>query len=501
MLFLGLDIGSSSIKAAVLDGDSGRTLGSTFYPDTELPIASPQAGWAEQDPEQWWHCVKQACARLFAQDNIDSKRIAAIGISYQMHGLVLVDKQQQPLRPAIIWCDSRAVECGRDGQQRLGEDFCYQYMLNLPGNFTAAKLRWVQQHEPEVFARIDKFMLPGDYIAMKLSGTAQTSYSGLSEAALWDFPNARLAQPLLDAWSIDSALIPEQVANIGFQSDVSARAAAELGLEPGTKISYRSGDQPNNALSLNVMQPGEVAATAGTSGVIYAVTDQPLADRQSRVNTFLHLNDRPDARRNGLLLCINGTGRLYSWLRSVLAGCGTTPGYELLNTLAGGVPVGSEGLIIHPYGNGAERVLQNQNLGGHLGQIDFNRHGLGHLVRAVQEGIVFALNQGFEVLKGLGAGNDIIRVGQGNMFLSPVFAEAFVNTTGTAVEVYATDGAEGAARGAALGCGFYSSGKEAFAGLQCNAVIEPQPHLQTQYQQAYGRWAERLVQLQELGRA
>lgn len=492
MLFLGIDVGSSSVKLSVLDGASGKSLAATQYPDTELDIASPQPGWAEQSPDTWWECIRQGCARLFSRDDVDPQQIEAVGISYQMHGLVLVDEAQQVLRPAIIWCDSRAVPYGDAAFQALGGDWCFDHLLNSPGNFTAAKLRWVQENEPELFQKIHKIMLPGDYVAMKLSGVINTTASGLSEGTLWDFKNQAVASELLSHWDMDPSLVPDLVPSIGEQSVVSAAAAAELGIKAGARITYRGGDQPNNAFSLNVLEPGEVAATAGTSGVIYGVTDQPAADLESRVNTFLHVTSTPDAPRNGVLVCVNGTGRSFSWLRQLLSVDGQPVSYQLLNDRAAAVPVGSEGLIFHPFGNGAERIFQNRNLGAHLRNIDLNRHGLGHIVRATQEGIVFALNQGFDVLKSLGGSCDVVRVARGNMFLSDVFSQAFANTTQAAVELYETDGAEGAARAAALGCGYYGSAKEAFAGLTQCGIIEPQADRIEQYQAAYQDWVATL---------
>ncbi|TVZ42055.1 xylulokinase [Alteromonadaceae bacterium 2753L.S.0a.02] len=495
MLFLGIDVGSSSVKLSVLDGGTGKALASTQFPDTELEIASPQSGWAEQQPDTWWNCILEGGKKLFATDGVDPSQIEAIGISYQMHGLVLVDAEQQVLRPAIIWCDSRAVPYGDAAFEALGADYCFGHLLNSPGNFTAAKLRWVQENEPELFAKIHKILLPGDFVAMKLSGEINTTASGLSEGTLWDFQSQQVAGQLLSHWGISESLIPTLVPSIGEQAVVSETAAAQLGIKPGVKISYRGGDQPNNAFSLNVLEPGEVAATAGTSGVIYGVTDKPAADTQSRVNTFLHVTDTEAAPRNGVLVCVNGAGRSFSWLRQVLSLSGEPVDYNLLNAAAESVPVGSEGLIFHPFGNGAERIFQNRNLGAQFTKLELNRHGLGHMVRSVQEGIVFALNQGFDVLKSLGGSCEVVRVAKGNMFLSPVFAHAFANTTQAAVEEYQTDGAEGAARAAALGCGYYGSASEAFAGLTRTGVIEPDSALMGQYQEAYQAWVEALPKL------
>ncbi len=494
MLFLGIDVGSSSVKLSVLDGHTGKSLGALSYPESELAIDSPAVGFAEQHPDTWWDCIRQGFSRLVARAGFDPKQIDAIGISYQMHGLVVVDKDQKVLRPAIIWCDSRAVPLGNAALEELGADYCFGHLLNSPGNFTAAKLRWVQQNQPDIFARIHKIMLPGDFVAMKLSGLINTTASGLSEGTLWDFKQNRVATELLEHWGMASDLIPDLVPSFGVQSHVSATIAAELGLREGVKICYRAGDQPNNAFSLNVLEPGEVAATAGTSGVIYGVTDQPAADVESRVNTFLHVTNTEEKNRNGVLVCVNGCGRLYSWLRQTLGEAGATPSYPQLNSLAQAVPVGSEGLLFHPFGNGAERIFQNKNLGAQLRNLDFNRHGLGHMVRAAQEGIVFSLNQGFDVLKSLGGSCDVVRAGKGNMFLSDVFAQTFANTTQAAVEMFETDGAEGAARAAALGSGYYASATEAFTGLTRLSVVEPQAELLAQYQDAYQNWVHFLPQ-------
>ncbi len=492
MLFLGIDLGSSSTKLSVLDGRTGKSLGSLSYPETELAINSPQPGFAEQDPEVWWDCIQKGFNRLVSRGGFDPKKITAIGISYQMHGLVLVDQNQKVLRPSIIWCDSRAVPLGNSALSDMGRDYCFGHLLNSPGNFTAAKLRWVQENQLEIFSKVYKMMLPGDFIAMKLTGEITTTASGLSEGTLWDFKENRVAIELLAHWGIDSSVIPTLVPSLGVQGEVKSEVARLLGLGEGVKVCYRGGDQPNNAFSLNVLQPGEVAATAGTSGVIYGVTDKPAADVESRVNTFLHVTNTEQEKRNGVLVCVNGCGRLYSWLRQTISAAGATPSYPQLNDLAQQVPVGSDGLVFHPFGNGAERIFQNKNLGAQLRNLDFNRHGLGHMVRAAQEGIVFSLNQGFDVLKSLGGSCNLVRAGKGNMFLSDVFTQTFANTTQAAVELFETDGAEGAARAAALGSNFYASAKEAFNGLTRVAVVEPQANLAAQYQDAYQAWVSLL---------
>lgn len=491
MYFLGLDIGSSSIKAAIIDGETGGCVAQTQQPESELIIDAPDIGYAEQSPESWWQAVSDSIKQLLARHPEAAQRIDAIGISYQMHGLVAVDKRQNVLHPAIIWCDSRATETGEKAFTLLGEDWCMQHLLNSPGNFTLAKLKWLADNRPDVYNAIDKILLPGDYIAMRLSGETTTTPSGLSEAILWDYQNRQPAREVLDKLRIDLRLLPETVPNFGNGGVLSRSAAEELGLKPGIKLTYRAGDQPNNAFSLNVLESGEFAATAGTSGVVYAVTDQLIADRNQRINSFLHVNPGNE-QAVGLLACINGAGRLNSWLRQMLSAAGGEVSYQQLNDLAGQAPVGSLGLSVHPFGNGAERILGNKLVQAQLLGIDFNRHGLPHIARAAQEGVAFAMAAGVTLINSLGAASRVIRAGKANMFLSEIFASAFVNTTRTSVELYDTNGAEGAARAAGWASGYYKSRKEAFQGLKKIQTLEPQAALADAYEEIYGRWREQL---------
>ena len=455
-------------------------------------MQAPQEGWAEQHPDLWWEHIQLATEALRAQHAEALSQVKAIGISYQMHGLVVVDQTQQVLRPSIIWCDSRAVSIGKAAWEQLGREYSLSHYLNSPGNFTASKLKWVQENEPELYERIDKIMLPGDYIAMKLTGEVQTTVSGLSEGILWDFQEKKLAHSLLDHYGFDPALIPDIVPTFAAQATVTDEVAKQFGLPSGVKVAYRAGDQPNNALSLNVLQPGEVATTAGTSGVIYGVSDRMEYDMQSRVNTFAHVNYTRDQPRYGILANINGTGILNSWLKNQLLGGRMS--YEAMNELAGQAPIGSDGVTILPFGNGAERVLENKELGAHVRGISFNTHTNAHVLRAAQEGIVFALKYSFDIMQGMGLEIRTVKAGKANMFLSPVFREAFANVTGAQVELYNTDGAAGAARGAGIGVGLYGSPAEAFEGLRQIETIEPDAERQPQYEEAYQRWLSVLQQ-------
>jgi xylulokinase len=494
MYLLGYDIGSSSVKASLLDAASGATLYSGFYPKTEMAMTAIRPGWAEQKPEDWWENIKMVTKELLLKANIDASAIKAMGISYQMHGLVLVDKSQQVLRPAIIWCDSRAVEIGNAAFEKIGKEKCLEHLLNSPGNFTASKLKWVKDNEPDIYSRIYKAMLPGDYVAMKMTGAIQTTCTGLSEGILWDFKEQKIADLLLNHYGISASLLPDLVPVFSNQGTLTTMAAKELGLKEGTVIAYRGGDQPNNALSLNVLQPGEIAATAGTSGVIYGVSDKAKYDPLSRVNTFAHVNHEVKTPRYGVLLCINGTGILNSWLKNNLLGSGKTLSYPEMNDLAMKAPIGSEGLSVLPFGNGAERVLQNKEIGAQFSGLQFNTHKMSHILRAAQEGIVYSLNYGLEIMKTTGVDTKVIRAGKSNMFLSPLFSQAFATLTGAVVELYETDGAQGAARGAGYGAGIYKSLNEAFKGLRTIERIDPRPDLEQQYKDAYQQW---LLQLKK----
>ena len=489
MFLLGYDVGSSSVKASLVNAETGKCVATAFYPKTEAPIISKQPGWAEQDPAMWLGNLKLATADVLSQASaVNPKDIKAIGISYQMHGLVCVDKDLNVLRPAIIWCDSRAVPYGQKAWEQLGKDYCLPHLLNSPGNFTAAKLAWVKENEPEVYKRIWKVMLPGDYIAMRLTGVTCTTVSGLSEGIFWDFAANRPSEELLDYFGFDDTILAPVKPTFGVQGTLTEAAAASLGLAAGTPVTYRAGDQPNNALSLNVFNPGEIACTAGTSGVVYGVIGQVQYDPLSRVNTFAHVNHTAADPRLGVLLCINGTGILNSWMRrNVVPGLS----YPQMNELAAKVPIGSEGVSILPFGNGAERMLENRETGCSVHGLNFNRHSQAHLVRAAQEGIVFSFQYGIEIMEQMGLKVDKIHAGLANMFQSQVFREALSGVSGATIELYNTDGSVGAAKGAGIGAGIYRNAQESFSTLERLEVVLPQH--EEAYRAAYAAWKERLA--------
>ena len=487
---LGFDVGSSSVKASLVDAETGQMAATAFFPEKEAPIKAVKAGWAEQDPEMWWMNAKLSLKKIMADAGATGEDIKAIGISYQMHGLVCVDKKHNALRDSIIWCDSRAVPYGDRAFNDLGSEKCLGHLLNSPGNFTAAKLAWVKENEPVLFDNIYKVMLPGDYIAMKLSGEINTTISGLSEGMMWDFKEKRPAKFLFDYFGFSEDVIAPIVPTFAVQSEVSAAAAAETGLKEGTPISYRAGDQPNNALSLNVFNPGEIASTAGTSGVVYGVLGDVNYDSKSRVNTFAHVNYTTELDRLGVLLCINGTGILNAWVHRNI-----TPdlSYAEMNDLAAQAPIGADGVTISPFGNGAERVLENREVGCQIKGVNFNKHNRAHIVRAAQEGIVFSFCYGMEIMRQMGMDIKKIHAGKANMFLSPLFRDTLASTSGATIELLETDGSVGAAKGAGIGCGMYKDNVEAFSTLKKIAVIEPDTAKAQQYRDAYEKWKAELV--------
>ncbi len=489
MYTLGIDIGSSSVKVALLDIATNSTLAEAQSPKVEMTIDAPQKGWAEQHPNLWLEHLKKAIEQLAS--SYDLKQVKAIGISYQMHGLVLIDSKGEVLRPSIIWCDSRAVEIGNEALEALGAKYCIEELLNSPGNFTASKLKWVKENEPEIYKRIHKILLPGDYIAWYLTGKLSTTVSGLSEGIFWNFKNEEISKELVNYYGISEDLIADIVPTFDNQGEVTVEVATEFGLLENTPVTYRAGDQPNNAFSLNVLHPGEFAATAGTSGVVYGVSDLVDPDEKSRVNTFVHVNHTSKERRLGKLLCINATGIANAWIKRTVA---SELSYVEMNEEASTAEIGSNELLFYPFGNGTERMLESQKTGAGFKLLDFNQHNRSHMLRSVQEGIAFSFAYGMKLMEK----NDIkvIRVGNANLFLSAIFTNTLAGVTGATIEFYNTDGASGAARGAALGAKLYNTTEETFSGLTKLKTVIMTSEEQKPYVEAYQNWVANFSEIQ-----
>lgn len=488
MTTLGIDIGSSSIKVSLLDVETGRCVASCSSPSSEMEIISQKRGWAEQDPRIWWKHV-EICLNKVLPTKEEAARVKAIGIAYQMHGLVCVDSELNPIMNSIIWCDSRAVETGDRAFRGIGEERCLEHLLNSPGNFTVSKLAWVKENMPKEYSKVYKFLLPGDYIMLRLTGKCETAECGISEEMLWDVKECSVAKFLLDYYGIDESLVPEYNPGIAVHGYTDRNTEVRFGIKEGTPISYKCGDQPNNAFSLNVLNPGEIAATAGTSGAVYGVTDTDSLDRLSRVNTVLHVNNTKENKRNGILLCINGVGILNAWMRRNIA---PNLPYSEINQIAEQVSPGSDGLLVLPFGNGAERILCNRFTGTQLLNIDLNKHTVNHILRASQEGIAFAFKYGIEIMSSIGLKPATLKAGHANLFLSPLFVKTLATIADVTVELYNTDGSQGAARGAALGAGLYRSPQEAFRNLKKVATVLPDKALKEPVTRAYANWLEAL---------
>ena len=493
MYALGYDIGSSSIKASLVNLEDNSVVKTAQYPQVEMRIDSPKPGWAEQNPESWWIYVVEA-TRILLKDQPENvvSEIGGIGISYQMHGLVLTDKNGEVLRPSIIWCDSRAIKSGEEARDILGRDHCLAKMLNEPGNFTASKFKWVHDHEPDIYQKTDKLMLPGDYLGYKLTGEITTTPSGLSEGILWDFENSKPAEFAFNAFGIKKSMIPKVVSTFSKQGFVTKIAAAELGIPEGIPLCYRAGDQPNNAMALGALKPGELAATGGTSGVVYGVMDKMVVDSQSRINSFAHVNYTPENKMTGALLCINGAGSMYRWTRQIAAGQNVS--YNEMEAQAAKVPIGSENLVILPFGNGAERMLTNHDHGAHIINIDFNRHQQAHIYRATLEGIAFSFVYGTKILEESGVKPTTIKAGNDNLFQSEIFSATIATLLNCTIELIETTGAVGAAKAVGYTLGVKSNLEEAMKGNLSDRIISPDPTKKEAYQEAYSNWKKQLEQ-------
>jgi len=487
MLLCGIDVGTSSIKVSVVDAANQQLIYSTSYPETENEISSPSPGFAEQEPEHWWHCVQQAILKANASRKYDSKDIAAIGISYQMHGLVVLDENNEVVRPSIIWCDSRSVELGQKAYHGIGEVYCQQNLLNSPGNFTAAKLAWVKENEPQLYDRIKKVMLPGDFIAGRFTHEFTTTPSALSEGIFWDFKVHKPSENLFDYFGFDEAMLPPIQDVFTNHGTIDAKVAALLGLNSHVKITYKSGDQPNNAFSLGVLSPGDIATTAGTSGVVYGVSSELKYDSNNRVNSFAHVNHNSFQTRIGVLMCINGTGILNRWVRQTIC---PELSYQEMNQLAAGTVIGAKGLLCIPFGNGAERIFQNRLIGASFENLDFNRHNRSELIRSAQEGIAFSMAYGIEMLADAGIQPTRLKAGYANMYLSEVFSQTIVNAAGVSVDLLESDGAFGAALGAGLGLNFYQNEQESVANIKQIKTINPNSSQVEATKEAYYRWKD-----------
>lgn len=484
MLLCGIDVGTSSIKLSVVNSATKKIIHSCSFPDTENDIISILPGYAEQNPEHWWHCIEQVIKKGNASKTYNPLDIIAIGISYQMHGLVILDKDKKVLRPSIIWCDSRASGYGDKAFENLGKENALKSLLNSPGNFTASKLAWVKKNEPYIYDKIKYVLLPGDYISYKFTNELTTTISALSEGIFWDFKKNEISKDLLNYYQFDISLFPELRHVFTNHGLITSKNAIQLGLSKKIKVTYKAGDQPNNALSLGVIEPGEIATTAGTSGVIYGVSSELKYDPDCRLNSFAHVNYTNELRRIGVLMCINGTGILNRWLKENFFPLNS---YTDLNNFADKSEIGSKGLICFPFGNGSERIFNNKIIGGSFRNLDFNRHKKNEISRSVQEGIAFSMVYGLELLEIAGINPIKIKAGFSNMYLSSIFASTIVNASNVSIQLLESDGAYGAALGAGIGLQYYKSLYEGVNSIKIMSEVTPDQN-RNKTREVYENW-------------
>lgn len=436
MAFLGIDVGTSSVKVSIV-GEDGVILASATAPaSSERAINSPNPNWAEQNPEDWWEDAQQAILNLPLEARL---QVEAIGIAYQMHGLVLVDSQFQPVRPSIIWCDGRNIQESQILAESLGLDALENRLLNKPGTLTLAKLAWVAEHEPETLAKAHTFGLPGDFIAYKLTGEWSTTKSGYSEMVGWDFgASIPFEEGFRKAgWKLP---LPEARPNLEEGAPIQKVIAEKLGLPPSARVTYRAGDQPNNAFGLGVLQQGETAISAGTSGVLYGIGDSSPGLHEG-INRFLHVNSQI-----GVLMCLNGVGSALAFARRTWF---QNQSYEALSELAS--QANPENCpYFFPFGNGAERILSERAFSGFT-ELDFNRHNLPELARSVFEGIAFAYRLGSEKMEKAGCLSKVVNGTESGLLKSSFFAQLLANELQVELILSEGDGSTAAARGAALG--------------------------------------------------
>ena len=484
--FLGIDLGTSFLKLQVIDA-AGAAVAAAGAP---VPLRVPRPGWAEQDPAAWWAALGAACRDLFAPGRVDPRSIAAIGLSGQMHGAVFLDDQGAGLRPCLIWMDARTTAQVAQIAERVPRATLIGITGNAPNtSFTATKVLWIQQHEPEVYARTRHILLPKDYLRLRLTGTYATDVSDASATLLFDLARRDWSPTLLDAFGIHPALLPPVHESVAPTGTITPEAAAATGLIAGTPVVAGGGDAECSAFGLGLAgdaaSAGAALTSIGTSGQVFAVTDRPVIDPQGRIHSLCHVV--PD--RWHVMGAILAGGVALRWLRDILTPPGgPPPDYDTLTEEAAQVAAGADGLIFLPYLQG-ERTphMDPQARGVFFGlRLDHTR---AHLVRAVLEGVAFALRDGLEVVRELDIAPTEVRVAGGGAS-SALWRQIQRDIFALPVRTIGADhgGAYGAALLAAVGAGVFAGAAGASRAIPLGARSDPDPAQVATYEAVYRRY-------------
>lgn len=487
MKFLGIDVGTGGSRAVVID-EAGQVVTSATI--EHAPFASPQTGWAEQDPGDWWRASSAAVRAVLANGKVRTEEIASIGLTGQMHGAVLLDEHDEVLRPAIIWCDVRTDPQCREITQRVGAEQLIQLVLNpaLAG-FTLPKLMWVREVEPDLWTRVRSVLLPKDYVRLKLTGDRATDVADASGTLLLDVRGRKWSQEMLAHANLDEKLLPHVYESQEVTGSVSAAGAEATGLLVGTPVVAGAGDQAAGAIGMGIVRPGSVSATIGTSGVVFAATDRPALDPKGRVHTFCHAI--PD--RWHVMGVTQAAGLSLRWFRDRF-GTGDIHSnndqnrdpYEYLVEEAANAPVGADGLFWAPYLMGERTPHLDPHARAALIGLTAS-HTRSHIIRAILEGVAYSLRDTLSIFSELGVPAGIIRLGGGGA-RSILWQQIQADVYGQTVELVAAD--EGPAFGAALlaavGVAAWASVDEACnTAVSVRARIEPEPAARTLMDQGY----------------
>jgi xylulokinase len=480
-MLLGIDISTTGAKAILVSLD-GKVLGSAT---NNYPLHTPRPLWSEQHPEDWWNAAQASIRQMLDETNIDPEAIQGIGLTGQMHGLVLLDGQDQVLRPAILWNDQRTAAACEQMTAKIG----LSELIRITGNpaltgFTAPKLLWVHEHEPEVYRRIAHILLPKDYIRFKLSGDRAIDCADASGTSLFDISQRRWSDEIIEKLEINPKWLPVVYEGTEITGRVSKKAAQETGLVPDTPIVGGGGDQAAQAVGVGAVQPGILAVTLGTSGVVFAPTGEAFIDPEARVHAMCHSLPPGEGQGWHLMGVMLSAGGSLRWLRDAFA---ADKDYTKLIGAVEEISPGSEGLLFLPYLTGERTPHPDPLARGAFTGLTL-RHNLAHLTRAVLEGVAFGLRENLDLLKDVGVKTiHQVRLSGGGA-RSPIWRQILADVLG--VELATVETAEGAGYGAALlagvGAGAWNTVQEACdQAIKINAHIAPIPVNMSQYEPYY----------------